>query len=185
MKKPLAIAAQIPGEVELDVASPKDVKEILLDMINEAESFERGIALDVLANIKAIGMAAKDLHYRAKGDASYSEHLLADVAWKIDDLTDDFIEVYFMGDKGWDAPLMDRIYNRASVLLILAVDEEKYGTEFFARRLLEVCEKASAMIEDAKLKLIVKSGTQAVLDDISKQILKVIGLLNQNLKKSN
>lgn len=164
--------------------TPIDAKELVIKMIDEAERQERECAIEVCALIKAVGMAAKDLHYRAKGEAFYSEHLLADLGWQVERLTDDFIEVYYLGDKGWNPPLLGEIYAKAqSELPYLAKDTaDSVDTGFWARRLLEVCEKLAASVEKAKATLTTKAGTQAALDEISKQVLQVAGLLKRNLK---
>lgn len=170
--------------------SPEDAKSLVLRMLEEAESREKICAEKICAGIKAVGLAAKDLHYRAKGEAFYSEHLLADLAGKVESLTDDFIEVYYMGDKGWNPPLMGSIYCMANSWLVEKnvppECEDPTGecttTEYWARRLLRVCEDLVANVEIAKDTLTKKSGTQAVLDEISKEVLQVIGLLKRNLK---
>ena len=163
--------------------TPLDAKELVLKMLEEAEEKEKACAKKLCALIKAVGMTAKDLHYRAKGEAFYSEHLLADLGWQVERLTDDFIEVYYMGDKGWDPPLMNAIYADANFQIPSVVDPEKEtSTDFWARRLLEVCEKLVAHVEEAKGVLTSKAGTQAALDEISKQTLQVVGLLKRNLK---
>lgn len=163
--------------------TPLDAKELVLKMLEEAEEKEKACAKKLCALIKAVGMVAKDLHYRAKGEAFYSEHLLADLGWQVERLTDDFIEVYYMGDKGWNPPTMNAIYGDAilEVPATVSVDEET-TTEFWARRLLDVCEKLVAHVEEAKAILTSKAGTQAALDEISKQALQVSGLLKRNLK---
>ena len=165
---------------------PTDAKELVLKMLDEAEAKEKTCAEKVCAGIKAVGLAAKDLHYRAKGEAVYSEHLLADLGWQIEKLTDDFIEVYYLGDKGWNPPLMGQIYCMANTWLLedggIPPEGDETSTEYWARRLLRVCEDLVSQIEVAKDVLTKKAGTQAVLDEISKQVLQVIGLLKRNLK---
>lgn len=164
-------------------AKPIDAKSLIINMLEEAEAQEKTYAEKICAGIKAVGLAAKDLHYRAKGSAFYSEHLLADLAWNVEKLTDDFIEVFYMGDKGWTPPLMGQIYCTANSWLTEG-DEAVEGqtTEYWAARLLRACKDVVEQIEVAKDVLNKKSGTQAVLDDISKQVLQVCGLLTQNLK---
>ena len=164
-------------------AEPVDAKSLIINMLEEAEAKEKTYAEKICAGIKAVGLAAKDLHYRAKGSAFYSEHLLADLAWNVEKLTDDFIEVFYMGDKGWTPPLMGQIYCLANSWLqdgVKPVDGQ--STEYWASRLLRACEDVVAQVEVAKDVLNKKSGTQAVLDEISKQVLQVVGLLTQNLK---
>ena len=177
----IAIVAPTANTTEL-----ADAKSLILTMLEEAEAKEKNCAETICSGLKAIGLAAKDLHYRAKGSASYSEHLLADLAWQIEKLTDDFIEVYYMGDKGWDPPLMGGIYRMAdNWLMEHSASQEpdaKPSTEYWAARLLSACEAVISQTEVAKEVLNKKAGTQAVLDDISKQVLQVVGLLKQNLK---
>lgn len=160
-----------------------DAKELVLKMLEEAEEKERICAKDICVGIKAVGMCAKDLHYRAKGEAFYGEHLLADLGWQVERLTDEFIEVYYLGDKGWNAPTMADIYSSATIWCpVVQKSQENASSEFWARRLLEVCERLIAEVEKAKGILTTKAGTQAALDDISKQTLQVVGLLKRNLK---
>ena len=177
----IIIAPDAPAPI---TETPLDAKELVLKMLEKAEEEERVCALEVCALIKAVGIAAKDLHYRAKGEAFYSEHLLADLGWQIEKLTDDFIEVYYMGDKGWTPPLMKEIYGKAcsDFPFIDKENEDSLDTEFWARRLLKVCEDLVGKVEKAKGILAAKAGTQASLDEISKQVLQVIGLLKRNLK---
>lgn len=172
--------------MEIVTVTPKIVaessKELVLKMLEEAEMNEKLCAAEVLASIKAVGMAAKDLHYRAKGESFYGEHLLADLGWQVERLTDDFIEVFYLGDKGWEAPLMKGIYQQATLIGQEPPPPENSPSEVWARRLLEVCEILVANVEKAKKTLTSKAGTQAALDEISKQVLQVVGLLKRNLK---
>jgi hypothetical protein len=165
---------------------PVDAKELVLKMLDEAEAKEKTCAEKICAGIKAVGLASKDLHYRAKGEAFYSEHLLADLGWQIERLTDEFIEVYYLGDKGWDPPLMGQVYCMANTWLLdnggIPPEGDEASTDYWARRLLRVCEDLVSQVEVAKDVLTKKAGTQAVLDEISKQVLQVIGLLKRNLK---
>ena len=172
---------------ETKAEEPNSAGEIVLQMLEAAEAKEKLQAEKILAGVKAVGLAAKDLHYRAKGEAFYSEHLLADLGYKVESLTDDFVEVYYLGDKGWLPPLMGQIYGMAitwvsDVSGVTNPNGDEASTEYWARRLLRVCEDLVAQIEIAKNVLTKKSGTQAVLDDISKQVLQVVGLLKRNLK---
>ena len=60
---------------------------------------------DILVLLLAIQMVSKDIHYKAKGESFYSDHLLADDIQKdIDGFRDESNEGYYMG-KGEDAPL--------------------------------------------------------------------------------
>lgn len=176
----IAVVAPTASPAEL-----VDAKSLIINMIEEAEAKEKTCAEKICAGIKAVGLAAKDLHYRAKGSAFYSEHLLADLAWNVERLTDDFIEVFYMGDKGWNPPLMGQIYCMANAWLIEIGGADPIDdptTEYWASRLLRACEDLVSQVEVAKDVLNKKAGTQAVLDDISKQVLQVVGLLKQNLK---
>ena len=177
------IAVVAPTTVE---NSPVGAKELVLTMLAEAEAKEKTCAEKICAGIKSVGLAAKDLHYRAKGEAFYSEHLLADLGWQIERLTDEFIEVYYLGDKGWNPPLMGQVYCMANTWLLdnggIPPEGDEASTDYWARRLLRVCEDLVSQVEVAKDVLTKKAGTQAVLDEISKQVLQVVGLLKRNLK---
>lgn len=166
---------------------PSDAKALVMTILEEDEMKEKSCAEKICSGIKAVGLASKDLHYRAKGEAFYSEHLLADLGWQVEKLTDDFIEVYYLGDKGWNPPLMGQIYCLANTWVMNATggmvsNDDEASTEYWARRLLRVCEDLIENVEIAKDVLTKKSGTQAVLDEISKQVLQVAGLLKRNLK---
>ena len=92
----------------------------------------------------------------------------------------------YLGDKGWNPPLMGQIYCMANSWIIedggIPPERDEASTEYWARRLLRICEDLVAQVEVAKDVLTKKAGTQAVLDEISKQVLQVVGLLKRNLK---
>lgn len=170
-------------EEEVIVTEPLDAKTLILKAMEESDKKEKECAAKLLAAIKAVGLAGKDLHYRAKGEAFYSEHLLADLAWNIERLTDDFIEVFYLGEKEWTPPTMASVYQNAALSLPFVGEEsEEASTEFWARRLLKTCETLVEAVEIAKNELSVRAGVQAALDETSKQALQVAGLLKRNLK---
>lgn len=136
--------------------------------------------LNTLAGLKAVEMVAKDLHYRAKGKSFFAVHELADMIWEVRHHIDELIEVYYLGEKLSIPPLMEDICSKAlgMVNCIDCASSSALQEDALLNSLQVRCEVVLKLVEDAK-KLALRSGTQAVLDDISKKMLKSIGLLNR------
>lgn len=186
MEKVVEVIPVASGNPPVVPITPKEAIIKMLDELEAKEREEMGYVREIVEFVKAVGMAAKDLHYRAKGDSFYGEHLLADLVWKIESLSDDLIEVYYLGEKGAEAPLMSDICRAAAdkIMVSMAISDstKPMPTEFWASRLLEVCEKCAEHVEKVKAILEPKAGTQAVLDEVSKEVLVAAGLLKRNLK---
>ena len=133
---------------------------------------------NLMAQVKRIGMCAKDLHYRAKGKPFYGLHQLADLAYQVEEDTDHIAEVYFLGDRGIEPPRMDEVFRRALDVPVLYPRDDKY----FIGGLMSICRQTMLSIENIKANYEVKSGVAAVLDKISEHCLLSIGLLDQTLK---
>ena len=133
----------------------------------------------IQAHACAIEMAAKDLHYRAKGKPFYGVHLLADLVHKIGDHKDDLNEVFYLGDKGMPPPLM--CYTTANACKVLESfdlstdrDEDK-----IVDGLRILCKSLVSLVEEAKKTYEYKAGVQAILDNISADALQADGLLHR------
>lgn len=140
----------------------------------------------VLVGLAKIGMIAKDFHYRATGKSFYGNHLLGDLLWRIDSLSDKVNEVYYMGEKRENPPLRGFIYAEAGNSI------SDYGNDDSAMiaALLQACEETAAAVEAAKKSFgcgeccegerkPLMSGTVSVLDEVSQQCLQAIALLNR------
>lgn len=136
--------------------------------------------VNTLAGLKAVEMVAKDLHYRAKGKTFFAIHELADMIWEVRHFIDELIEVYYLGEKCTIPPLMEDICSKALAMAnsIGYASPTALKEDALLCRLQVRCEVVIKLVEEAK-KLALRSGTQAVLDDISKKMLKSVGLLNR------
>lgn len=130
----------------------------------------------VLTNLCSVGMLAKDLHYRALGKAFYAIHQLSDLAWDATRAIDELIEVYYLGECKSDPPMMADIYEEAAKLVrgsCVLPDQDGLISALEAR-----CAATEKAIEDARV-LPLRSGTNAVLDEISKKVLVSEGLIHR------
>ena len=128
----------------------------------------------IIADLKRIGMIAKNLHYRAKGKPFYGIHLLADLIWDVEKETDDLIEVFFMGEQQIEPPLMENVCEKAIALNVLFPKNKNY----YEGGLKHICRKTMLDVEAVKKAYPdLCAGTNAVLDTISQKCLVAIGLL--------
>lgn len=135
----------------------------------------------VLADLCRIGMASKNWHYRARGKAFYGEHLLADLVWEVLSLSDQIIEVYYMGECGGNPPLMETIARNAlDIDLPYTIDGDDTA---FTKALRDLFLRTINAVEDAKKNPLLKAGTHAVLDEVSQKCLVRLGLIEQTLKE--
>ena len=134
---------------------------------------------DLIAHLKRIGMAAKDLHYRAKGKPFYGEHLLADLVMDVESNFDDLIEVYFLGQTGITPPRMADICRQAANLIVGHQRNEFY----FESGLFDICFKTARLVERIKHDCPdLAAGVHAILDKISQEAYTAIGLLDRTMK---
>ena len=134
---------------------------------------------ELMAYLKCIGMCAKDMHYRCKGKAFYGLHQLGDLTWQLADETDKIAEIYFMGERGITPPRMKEVCQRAVNVQVMYPSDDKY----FIGGLMDICLQTMHKIEAIKNGFPeLKSGTVAVLDQISQNCLLNIGLLDQTMK---
>ena len=135
--------------------------------------------IDLAAHLKRIGMAAKDLHYRAKGKPFYGEHLLADLIYDVEHETDDLIEVYFLGATGIEPPRMAEICSQATMIPV------NYSTDklYFETGLMDICMKTAHLVEKIKRDFPdLVAGVHAILDNISQRVYVGIGLLDKTIQ---
>lgn len=137
----------------------------------------------LLAHMLAVGMLAKDLHYSAEGKAFYSLHQLADLVWSVRKLTDDLIEVYYLGECAKDAPGMSELYRDACDLADLTGCKGGTKCEMDIECLKVRCRAGAGCVEECK-SIAPLSGTGAILDEISKMFLQSYGLLERTSRTS-
>lgn len=147
--------------------------------IPPAPAFPDAEMADLMAYLKCIGMCAKDMHYRCKGKAFYGLHQLGDLTWQLADETDKIAEIYFMGERGINPPRMKEVCANAVGIEVIYPSDDKY----FIGGLMNICLETMHKIEAIKRNYPdLKSGTVAVLDQISQNCLLNIGLLDQTMK---
>lgn len=137
---------------------------------------------ELMQNMAAVCMAAKDLHYKAKGKPFLANHELADMIADLDKNRDSINEIYYMGEKQTNPPISYEIVGGAARLV-----QENYGgnpspeEDALLGVLHSLCAKVSDQVEQIKQTSGIKSGTQAVLDEISKDALQYAGFLKRVL----
>lgn len=167
-------------QVETVVAIPDAPTEPVAPVIT-TPTFPDDEMAELMAHLKVIGMCAKDVHYRCKGKSFYGLHQLADLIWDINRETDQIAEIYFMGERGIPPPRMHEVFARAVSIPVLYPRNDKY----FIGGLMNISLQTMHKIEAIKHNYPdLKSGTVAVLDQISQQCLLNIGLLDQTLKSN-
>lgn len=172
------LLGEAPAPVEAIVAIPDAPTEPVAPIIT-TPSFPDDEMTDLMAHIKCVGMCAKDVHYRCKGKSFYGLHQLADLVWELNRETDQIAEIYFMGERGVPPPRMNEVFARAINIQVMYPKNDKY----FIGGLMDICLQTMHKIEAIKHNFPeLKSGTVAVLDQISQQCLLNIGLLDQTLK---
>lgn len=151
-----------------------------------AEDYENDPFFKILVALMQIGFYAKDLHYRAKGKAFYGIHELADLAWRISHEFDDINEIHYMGELKVDPPTRQLVAFEAAGKSNSTADGDigNLTTKQLLERVVTACEKADELVVSAKATGCA-AGTQAVLDEISKDCLKVSALVCQTLKNDD
>ena len=178
------LLGEAPAAVETIVVSPEaPVAPVGLTppvaAIPPAPAFPDAEMADLMAYLKCIGMCAKDMHYRCKGKAFYGLHQLGDLTWQLADETDKIAEIYFMGERGINPPRMKEVCANAVGIEVMYPSDDKY----FIGGLMNICLQTMHKIEAIKNNYPdLKSGTVAVLDQISQNCLLNIGLLDQTMK---
>lgn len=177
------IAAEPPIDIPVaveQVSSNPDAVEVTV--IAPPPPSPVDLITDLVAHLKRIGMAAKDLHYRAKGKPFYGEHLLADLVMDVESNFDDLIEVYFLGQTGITPPRMSDICMQAATLPVNYQTNEFY----FESGLFDICFKTARLVERIKKDCPdLAAGVHAILDKISQESYTAIGLLDRTMKSGH
>ena len=141
----------------------------------------------VAVNLLAVGMLAKDLHYRARGKAFYAIHLLSDLVWESRNEVDELLETYYLGEMRTVPPPMFMLEQFASEKAREAclharntLDPAASQEDQLLKALVTRCESVAGCVEWTK-SLALRSGSNAVLDEISRKALKSIGLLSRTV----
>jgi len=127
---------------------------------------------DLLKVLYCIKFFAKDIHYTAKGDSFYSDHLLADrVIDGLDDFIDDINENLYLGFEE-KAPSSKQVIVGVAQDLMLVQDDKKVNW----KRLYSYLEEAEELIykieEEYKFPQI-----SSLLDNIANDLQKKKGLI--------
>lgn len=127
---------------------------------------------DLLKVLYCIKFFAKDIHYTAKGDSFYSDHLLADrIIDGLDDFIDDINENLYLGFEE-KAPISKQVIAGVAEDLMLVQDDIKVNW----RRLYSYLEEAEELIykieEEYKFPQI-----SSLLDNIANDLQKKKGLI--------
>lgn len=147
--------------------------------VGPLEAPDNQVITTVLADMKRVGMVAKDMHYHAYGKAFYGLHLLADLVDEIEGMTDDLFEAFFLGMKRGapaEMPTMEEVYRLALDTLVLFPKDKNY----WIAGLADICFKTMTDVEVAKKLPDLKAGVQAILDNISQKCLVAYGLLKKS-----
>ena len=169
----------IPVTVEQVSANPDS---IAVTVIAPPPPSPVDLMTDLIAHLKRIGMAAKDLHYRAKGKPFYGEHLLADLVYQVEGNFDDIIEVYFLGQTGLTPPRMADICMQSATLPVNYQTNEVY----FESGLFDICFQTARLVERIKKECPdLAAGVHAILDKISQESYTAIGLLDRTMKDAH
>lgn len=159
-------------------------------VVAEVAVVAQGPAIDpidsIVSALLCVGMLAKDLHYRARGKAFYAIHLLADLVWDARKSVDELLEVYYLGERQMPPPLMATYENYAARCAVDLLGNANatstfsgdYGEDQLLQALVKACNKTADLVEKAK-ETPLRSGTNAVLDEISKKALQNAGLLTR------
>ena len=133
----------------------------------------------LLADLKRIGMEAKNLHYMSSGKAFYGLHKLADLIYDVEYEADQVAEVYFMGERQIDPPRMEIVYRHAIEIPVAHPRDNNYNVTGLKR----ICLKTIHDVEEIKQSFpALSAGTNAVLDTISQKCLVAIGFLSKTEK---
>lgn len=136
----------------------------------------------LLKTISATAMVAKDLHYKAHGKPFLANHELADMVAEIEKHKDTINEIYYMGELQSNPPLSAVICGGGVEIVRglygegMAVDEDVLIGDLHS-----LCQQVAEAVESVKEGTGIKSGTQAVLDEISKDALQCAGFLKNVL----
>lgn len=136
----------------------------------------------LLKTISATAMVAKDLHYKAHGKPFLANHELADMVAEIEKHKDTINEIYYMGELQSNPPL-SMVICGGGVEIVRGLYGEGMAVEedTLIGDLHSLCQQVAEAVESVKEGTGIKSGTQAVLDEISKDALQCAGFLKNVL----
>lgn len=137
----------------------------------------------ILVELAKIGMVSKDIHYRASGDAFWSNHSLYDLCYSVGEKFDEISEVYYMGEQQSLPPMRHKVCLDAATQLGDVVSGDATEKDL-VMRLHGYMLATVGMIEIAKTEKNPSSGVAAILDDISKDCLKWAGILKRRIMPS-
>lgn len=123
----------------------------------------------------AIANYSKDIHYRSKGSAFYSEHLLADrISENIYDYIDSIKEVFFLAaDK---EPLKSSEYlKKASELIPEISKEDKQCFKSLSKLLVNTLQHIEELKDLTK-------GEENLIGNIAENLQTSLGLVNRQIK---
>lgn len=130
---------------------------------------------DIIVRLTVIKGLAKDIHYNACGEGFYGTHLLMDrVADGLDDFIDDINENLYLG-RGQRPPLSGEIAKLAGSMTpdLYAADNSSM-LETLLGFIIGTLENISELVAE---KRDFRNGDIALLDDISKDLRKKLGLV--------
>lgn len=130
---------------------------------------------DTIVRLTIIKNVAKDIHYNAHEDAFYAIHLLMDrVADGLDQYIDDINENLYLG-RGQRPPLSQEIAKLVEAMTPeLDTDSNHSMLETLMEFIDGTLENISQLVTDDRG---LKNGDIALLDDISKDLQKKLGLV--------
>lgn len=136
----------------------------------------------LLKTISATAMVAKDLHYKAHGKPFLANHELADMVAEIEKHKDTINEIYYMGELQSNPPL-SMVICGGGVEIVRGLYGEGMAVEedTLIGDLHSLCQQVADAVESVKDGTGIKSGTQAVLDEISKDAMQCAGFLKNVL----
>lgn len=174
MKKDVLSDYLATGKYEAPVAVVNDAAIVQVSATSPME--------ELLKKISATAMVAKDLHYKAHGKPFLANHELADMIAEIEKNKDTINEIYYMGEQQSNPPLSIVICGGAvEIVRSLYGDNSAVTEEELIGYLHSLCQQVTEEVERVKGEGEVKSGTQAVLDEVSKDALQYAGFLKNVL----
>lgn len=137
---------------------------------------------DTIVRLTVIKNLAKDIHYNAHGEAFYGIHLLMDrVADGLDQYIDDIKENIYLG-RGQFPPSSKEIFKIAEAMLPVRLPTDNSAqlrilADFINGTLENIFELVTNTTE-------LMNGDIALFDDISKDLRKKLGLINNTIDKT-
>ena len=122
----------------------------------------------------AIANYSKDIHYRSKGSAFYSEHLLADrISENIYDYIDSIKEVFFLAaDK---EPLKSSEYLKKASELIPEIKDDKQSFKSLSVLIVTTLQHIEELKDLTK-------GEENLIGNIAENLQTSLGLINRQIK---